>query len=68
MLVLSCAVAFSLAPFVPMDIKELLISFAAGGASRDEPDCPVAEPKSSDCGASSFAADISVYLAWQHPI
>ena len=34
MLVLSCAVAFSLLPFVPMDIKELLISFAAGGLAE----------------------------------
>ena len=34
MLVLSCVVAFSLMPFVPMDIKELLISFAAGGLAE----------------------------------
>ena len=34
MLALGSAFAFSLAPFVPMDIKELLISFAAGGLAE----------------------------------
>ena len=34
MLTLGSAFAFFLIPFVPMDVKELLISFAAGGLAE----------------------------------
>ena len=34
MLILSSAFAYFLTPFVPMDVKELLISFAAGGLAE----------------------------------